>query len=53
MIHFLPYWEDKPLNVDAAIANIRATTEKFKAHVPGQGALHRRDRLAEPWALAG
>ena len=36
MIHFLPYWEDKPLNVDAAIANIRATTEKFKAMFPGK-----------------
>src|SRR5271156_705622 len=36
MIHFLPYWEDKPLNVDASIANIRATTEKFKAMFPGK-----------------
>ncbi len=36
MIHFLPYWEDKPLNVDAAIANIRTTTEKFKAMFPGK-----------------
>jgi exo-beta-1,3-glucanase (GH17 family) len=36
MIHFLPYWEDKPLNVDAAIANIRSTTDKFKTMFPGK-----------------
>ncbi len=36
MIHFLPYWEDKPLDVDAAIANIRATTDHFKSLFPGK-----------------
>ncbi|MDE8344964.1 MAG: glycoside hydrolase [Acidocella sp.] len=36
MIHFLPYWENKPLGVDAAIAEIRGTTEKFKAMFPGK-----------------
>jgi hypothetical protein len=36
MIHFLPYWEDKPLNVDAAISNIQTTTEDFKAMFPGK-----------------
>lgn len=36
MIHFLPYWEDKPLNVDAAIANIKSTTEHFKTLFPNK-----------------
>ncbi len=36
MIHFLPYWEDKPLDVDAAIANIKSTTEGFKTLFPGK-----------------
>jgi exo-beta-1,3-glucanase (GH17 family) len=36
MIHFLPYWEDKPLNVDAAIANIKTTTDQFKTLFPGK-----------------
>jgi exo-beta-1,3-glucanase (GH17 family) len=36
MIHFLPYWEDKPLNVDAAIANIKTTTDQFKTMFPGK-----------------
>jgi len=36
MIHFLPYWEDKPLDVDAAIAEIKTTTEKFKVMFPGK-----------------
>jgi exo-beta-1,3-glucanase (GH17 family) len=36
MIHFLPYWEDKPLNVDAAIAEIRSTTDEFKKLFPGK-----------------
>ena len=36
MIHFLPYWEDKPLNLDAAIANIKTTTDQFKTLFPGK-----------------
>jgi exo-beta-1,3-glucanase (GH17 family) len=36
MIHFLPYWEDKPLDVDAAIANIKTTTDAFKTLFPGK-----------------
>jgi hypothetical protein len=36
MIHFLPYWEDKPLAVDAAIANIKTTTDHFKTLFPGK-----------------
>jgi len=36
MIHFLPYWEDKPLNVDAAIANIKTTTDAFKTLFPNK-----------------
>jgi exo-beta-1,3-glucanase (GH17 family) len=36
MIHFLPYWEDKPLDVDTAIANIKSTTDKFKTLFPGK-----------------
>jgi exo-beta-1,3-glucanase (GH17 family) len=36
MVHFLPYWEDKPLDVDTAIASIKASTEKFKAMFPGK-----------------
>ncbi len=36
MIHFLPYWENKPLNVNAAIANIKTTTDEFKKMFPGK-----------------
>jgi exo-beta-1,3-glucanase (GH17 family) len=36
MIHFLPYWEDKPLDVDAAIAEIKSTTDQFKTMFPGK-----------------
>lgn len=36
MIHFLPYWEDKPLDVDAAIAEIKTTTDGFKHMFPGK-----------------
>jgi exo-beta-1,3-glucanase (GH17 family) len=36
MIHFLPYWEDKPLNVDKAIAEIASTTAQFKKMFPGK-----------------
>ena len=36
MIHFLPYWEDKPLSVSAAIAEIKTTTEQFKTMFPGK-----------------
>jgi exo-beta-1,3-glucanase (GH17 family) len=36
MIHFLPYWEDKPLDVDTAIGNIRTTTDEFKKLFPGK-----------------
>ena len=36
MIHFLPYWENKPLNVDAAIGEIKTTTEHFKTLFPGK-----------------
>jgi exo-beta-1,3-glucanase (GH17 family) len=36
MIHFLPYWENKPLDVDAAIANIKTTTDAFKTLFPGK-----------------
>ena len=35
MIHFLPYWEDKPLGVDDAIADIKTTTDQFKTLFPG------------------
>ncbi|MDR3505302.1 MAG: glycosyl hydrolase family 17 protein [Acidocella sp.] len=36
MIHFLPYWEDTPLSVDDALAEIQSTTEQFKAMFPGK-----------------
>ncbi|MGE4481296.1 glycosyl hydrolase family 17 protein [Acidocella sp.] len=36
MIHFLPYWENKPLSVDGALAEIGATTETFKKMFPGK-----------------
>jgi exo-beta-1,3-glucanase (GH17 family) len=36
MIHFLPYWEDKPLGVDDAIADIKTTTDEFKKLFPGK-----------------
>jgi exo-beta-1,3-glucanase (GH17 family) len=36
MIHFLPYWENKPLDVDTSIANIKSTVDKFKAAFPAK-----------------
>ena len=36
MIHFLPYWEDKPLSVDDALAEIQSTTDQFKKLFPGK-----------------
>ncbi|HTQ72318.1 MAG TPA: glycoside hydrolase [Acidocella sp.] len=36
MIHFLPYWEDTPLSVDDALAEIGATTARFKAMFPAK-----------------
>lgn len=36
MIHFLPYWENTPLSVDDALAEIGSTTAKFKAMFPGK-----------------
>ena len=36
MIHFLPYWENTPLSVDGALAEIGSTTEKFKKMFPGK-----------------
>lgn len=36
MIHFLPYWEDKPLDVDAALSEIKFVTEDFKNRYPGK-----------------
>jgi exo-beta-1,3-glucanase (GH17 family) len=36
MIHYLPYWQDKPQNVDAAIANLKTTIDQFKAMFPGK-----------------
>jgi exo-beta-1,3-glucanase (GH17 family) len=36
MIHYLPYWENKPLNVDAAIANLKTTIDQFKTMFPGK-----------------
>ncbi len=36
MIHFLPYWEDAPLSVDDALAEIGSTTARFKAMFPGK-----------------
>jgi len=34
MIHILPYWEDKPLSLDAALTSIQATTASFKKLFP-------------------
>ncbi len=34
MVHFLPYWEDRPLDVDDAIAAIRTTVVSFKTRFP-------------------
>ena len=34
MIHFLPYWEDKPLNVDAAIATLNPQLTNSKPCFP-------------------
>ncbi len=34
MIHFLPYWEDKPFSVDQALGEIQSTTEAFKKLFP-------------------
>jgi exo-beta-1,3-glucanase (GH17 family) len=36
MVNFRPYWQDPPLNVDASIAAIRATTVAFKTVFPGK-----------------
>ncbi len=36
MIHILPYWEDKPLPLDAALASVQTTTEDFKKLFPGK-----------------
>jgi exo-beta-1,3-glucanase (GH17 family) len=36
MVNFRPYGQDPPLNVDASIAKIRATTEAFKQLFPGK-----------------
>jgi exo-beta-1,3-glucanase (GH17 family) len=36
MIHFLPYWEDKPLSVDDALSKIQSTTDQFKKLFPGK-----------------
>ncbi|GAN80280.1 glycoside hydrolase family 17 protein [Acidocella aminolytica] len=36
MLHFLPYWENKPLSVNGALAEIGATIEKFKKLFPGK-----------------
>ena len=36
MIHFLPYWEDKPLSVDASLGEIQSTIEQFKTLFPGK-----------------
>jgi exo-beta-1,3-glucanase (GH17 family) len=36
MIHFLPYWENKPLDVDTSIATIKTTLDHFKAEYPGK-----------------
>ncbi len=34
MIHILPYWEDKPLSLDAALTSIQSTTTTFKKLFP-------------------
>jgi exo-beta-1,3-glucanase (GH17 family) len=36
MIHILPYWEDKPLDLDAALAGIKTQVEHFKTLFPGK-----------------
>jgi exo-beta-1,3-glucanase (GH17 family) len=36
MIHILPYWEDKPLGLDAALASIPASIGDFKRLFPGK-----------------
>lgn len=36
MIHFLPYWENNPLNVDAAIASLKTTIGEFKSLYPNK-----------------
>jgi hypothetical protein len=36
MIHFLPYWENTPLDVDTSIANIKTTVDQFKKMFPGK-----------------
>ena len=36
MIHILPYWEDKPLSLDDALASIQSTITTFKTMFPGQ-----------------
>jgi exo-beta-1,3-glucanase (GH17 family) len=36
MIHILPYWEDKPLGLDDALASIRTQVEHFKTMFPNK-----------------
>ncbi len=36
MLHFLPYWENKPLGVNAALAQIQTGVEQFKKLFPGE-----------------
>jgi exo-beta-1,3-glucanase (GH17 family) len=36
MIHMLPYWEDKPLSLDDALASVQSTTEEFKKLFPAK-----------------
>jgi exo-beta-1,3-glucanase (GH17 family) len=36
MIHTLPYWEDKPLGLDPALASIQSNIDEFKKLFPGK-----------------
>ncbi|HYP62676.1 MAG TPA: glycoside hydrolase, partial [Acidocella sp.] len=36
MIHILPYWENKPLSLDDALAGIQSTITQFKTLFPGK-----------------
>ncbi len=36
MIHILPYWENQPLSLDAALGSIQSTTDSFKKLFPGK-----------------
>jgi glucan 1,3-beta-glucosidase len=38
-IHILPYWEDRPVSIDAALAHVREVREKVKAAFPGKDIL--------------